>query len=144
MRLGHDADRPAVGERSFGLTVGGILAALAGIRLGLAAIDAWPPRVDALSAVLLAVASALLVLALVRPSWLAVPNRLWFQLGLLLSRIVNPVVMLLFYAVCIVPIGIPMRLFGYDPLLLKRDPKAQTYWVEYEQPSLDEPMRHQF
>lgn len=136
--------RPVVSERNFGFTVGGILAVIASIRLGLLALDGWPPPVDLLSRCLLIVAATLLVLALIRPSWLVVPNRLWFKFGLLLSKVVNPVVMLLLYGICIVPIGVVMRFFGYDPLVLKRDPKASTYWLEHEQSPLEEPMRHQF
>lgn len=140
----QEGGRPAIDEREFGITIGGVLGTVAIVRLGFAARDGWPPPVDLASWCLFAVSATLLGLALIRPSWLVVPNRLWFKFGLLLARVVNPVVMLLLYATCIVPIGMAMRLFGYDPLKLKPDPKAATYWLEHEQSPLEEPMRHQF
>ena len=135
---------PAVGEREFGVTMGGVLGSVAIVRLGFTAGYSWPLSLDLASWCLLAASATLLGLALVRPAWLVVPNRLWFKFGLLLAKVVNPVVMLLLYATCIVPIGVVMRLFGYDPLKLKRDPKAATYWLDHEPSPLEEPMRHQF
>jgi hypothetical protein len=61
-------------------------------------------------------------------------NLLWFRFGMLLSRIVNPLVMLLIYGVAIVPFGIAARIFGKDLLKLKADPNAKSYWIEREPP----------
>ena len=138
-----DAPTPP-SERNFGFTVGGVLLVLGAVRLGLRVWNAWPPTWDALSLSLLGVGLGLVVLGLVAPTCLRIPNRLWFKFGLLLARIVNPVVLFVFYAVCIVPIGVAMRLFGYDPLRLKPDPKAASHWQPHEPSPLDEPMRQQF
>ena len=138
-----DAPTPP-SERNFGFTVGGVLLVLGTVRLGLRAWNAWPPTWDALSLALLGVGLGLVVLGLVAPAYLRIPNRLWFKFGLLLGRIVNPVVLFVFYAVCIVPIGVAMRLFGYDPLRLKPDPNAPSHWQPHEPSPLDEPMRQQF
>ena len=140
---GVDAPTPP-SERSFGFTVGGVLAVLGSVRLGLRAWDVWPPTWDTLSLSLLGVGLGLVILGLVAPACLRIPNRLWFKFGLLLGRIVNPVVLFVFYAVCIVPIGVAMRLFGYDPLRLKPDPNASSHWQPHEPSPLDEPMRQQF
>ena len=59
----------------------------------------------------------------------ALPNLLQHRFGLLLARIVNPTVLFLLCAVCIVPVGLAMRAFGYDPLRLKRDESVDTYWA---------------
>ena len=139
----HDAPTPP-SERSFGVLVGGVLAAIGAARLVVRALDSWPPRIDALSAVFVVVGGALIVLAVARPAWLRIPNRLWFKFGLLLSRIVNPVILFLIYAVCVVPIGVVMRFFGHDPLRLKRDSETPSHWREHEGSPLEEPMRHQF
>ncbi len=143
MSTPHDAPSPP-SERSFGVVVGAVLIVIAGVRLGIRAFDGWPPSVDVVSAILIGVGGALNLLAAVHPAWLRVPNRLWFKFGLLLSRIVNPVILFLIYAVCVVPIGVVMRFFGHDPLRLKRDPEAQSHWREPEPSPLDEPMRQQF
>lgn len=61
-------------------------------------------------------------------------NLLWFRFGMLLSRVVNPLVMLILYAVAIVPFGITARLFGKDLLRLKLDPNAKSYWIQRQPP----------
>jgi len=87
------------------------------------------PRVWALAA-----SAAVAAVTLFRPSLLTVPNRLWMQFGLLLGKIVSPIVIgLLFYGV-ITPFGVVMRLAGKDPLRLKRDPGAATYWIKRDPP----------
>jgi hypothetical protein len=61
-------------------------------------------------------------------------NVLWFKFGMLLSKIVNPIVMLLIYVLAFVPTGIFVRILGKDLLKLKRDPDAKSYWVNREPP----------
>ena len=81
-----------------------------------------------------AVAGAFALVAVAMPSLLAVPNRWWMKLGLLLSKIVSPIALgILFYGV-FGPMGIVMRLFGKDPLRLKRDANASSYWIVREPP----------
>jgi hypothetical protein len=61
-------------------------------------------------------------------------NILWFRFGMLLSRIVNPIVMLLIYALTIVPFGVAARVFGKDLLKLKLEPNSKSYWIERQPP----------
>ncbi len=61
-------------------------------------------------------------------------NVLWFRFGMLLSRIVNPIVMFLIYAVAIVPFGVAARLFGKDLLRLKLEPNSKSYWIDRQPP----------
>ena len=77
----------------------------------------------------LGVCAGILAIALGHPSLLALPNRLWTRLGMLLGHIVSPVALgLLFYAV-LMPVGLLMRWAGKDPLRLRADPDAASYWV---------------
>src|SRR5262245_46605349 len=64
----------------------------------------------------LAVAVAFLLPAWLRPRLLAPLNKLWMRFGLLLNRIVSPVMLLLIYVVAVLPTGLALRLFGKDPL----------------------------
>lgn len=77
----------------------------------------------------LAIAVAFAGVACVRPGLLAPINRLWFKLGLLLNRVVNPLVMALLFYLIITPFAYFMRLTGKDPLRLKYDPTVRSYWI---------------
>jgi|CZKI01.1.fsa_nt_gi hypothetical protein len=48
-----------------------------------------------------------------------------FPLGFVVSR----VILALVYYLAVTPIGLTMRLFHYDPLSRRFDPKAQSYWI---------------
>jgi hypothetical protein len=74
-------------------------------------------------------AAILLALSLTTPNTLQPLNIVWFQIGMLMHRVVNPVVMFLMFAVAMVPAGLLMRL-GHDPLRSKRELDASTYWIE--------------
>ncbi len=77
----------------------------------------------------IAIAALFLAAALVRPHILRPLNRLWFWFGLLLGRIVSPIVMAVVFSVAITPTALIMRAFGQDLLRLKFDPAAKSYWI---------------
>ena len=79
----------------------------------------------------LASAAALALVSLMAPALLKPLNILWFRFGLLLHRIVNPIVMFAMFALVFVPAGALMRLW-HDPLRLRRKPEAPTYWIDRE------------
>ena len=81
-----------------------------------------------------AVGAGFAAIALAVPALLAVPNRLWMKLGLLLGKIVSPIALgILFYG-AITPLGVVMRWAGKDPLRLKLDAQAKSYWIDREPP----------
>ena len=83
----------------------------------------------------LAVSGVLALVAWRKPGWLEQPNRLWSLLGDLLAKIVSPIMLgVLFFGV-ITPMGVLMRAFGKDPLRLKKNPGADTYWLPRSAPS---------
>jgi len=72
-------------------------------------------------------------------------NNLWHRFGLLLFYIVNPIVMGIVFFLTVFPIGVLMRLFGKDPLNLKLDREAETYWQEkVSSESVSQNMKNQF
>lgn len=93
----------------------------------------------------LPLAALFLLVALTKPTLLAPLNRLWLKLGLLLYKVVNPIVLgLLFYAT-ITPIGLLMRAFGKDFLRLRLDHGASSYWISRQPPGPPpESMKNQF
>lgn len=131
----RDEEMQTGSDRGFGLTVGGILMAIACIR----GVEVWSfsePSwyLDTIGTVLLSIGSLLFILALIAPSALSGLNRAWMKLGLLLSKIVTPIVMGLIFFTTVTPIGLLMRLFGKDLLNVKADPNAKSYWVERSPP----------
>jgi hypothetical protein len=85
------------------------------------------------------------VVALGFPGLLAPLNRLWLKFGLLLHRIVSPVVLGIMFFAVITPIGLLMRALGKDPLRLKRDASAGSYWIPREPPGpAPESLKDQF
>ncbi len=84
-------------------------------------------------------------LAWLRPASLAPLNRLWLRLGLLLSKVVSPVILGLLFFVTITPIGLLMRATGKDPLRLRKRESESSYWIERDPPGPDpETMKNQF
>ena len=90
-------------------------------------------------------AAIMLILALFASSWLAPFNKLWMKFGLLLHKIVNPIIMGAMFFVVLAPVGLTMRLFGWDALSRRLKPDADTYWVEREDPGpAPDTMKNQF
>jgi len=77
----------------------------------------------------LAIAVILAAVSQLAPALLKPLNRLWFRFGLLLHRVVNPIVMFAVFALVFVPAGAIMRLW-HDPLRVRRAPEASSYWIE--------------
>ena len=82
----------------------------------------------------LAASALFLAVTLIRASALAPLNRLWTRLGALLNRVVSPVISALVFYLVVTPLGMMMRWGGKDPLHLKPDPQAESYWVRREPP----------
>lgn len=97
------------------------------------------------TALVFAVLAALFAVATIAaPTLLAPLNRLWFQLGLLLGKIVSPLVLGTIFFLVITPVSLISRLFGRDELLLRKR-KASTYWIEREPPGpAPDSFRNQF
>ena len=54
-------------------------------------------------------------------------NRLWMKFGLLLGKIVSPVVMTVIFFGVVTPTGLVMRIFGKDILKLNKN-NNNSYW----------------
>jgi ABC-type sulfate transport system permease subunit len=67
------------------------------------------------------------------PDLLAPLNRLWYRLGLLLGRIVSPVVLGLIFFVLLTPVAWLGRLAGRDELRLRKR-SVQSYWIDRTPP----------
>ena len=81
-----------------------------------------------------------LILGLVNSSFLTPLNLLWFKFGMLLGRVVSPIIMALVFFVVVTPTGLIMKLFQKDLLKLKKKDK-KSYWIERKTKS---EMKNQF
>jgi hypothetical protein len=103
----------------FGLIVGG----------GFGAIGLWPwvvrgqgPRWWAL-----ALAAALILAALVRPTSLRLAHRAWMTLGNALGWVNTRIILGIVFYGLITPIGVTIRRFGHDPMGRRFDADVDSY-----------------
>lgn len=93
----------------------------------------------------LALAVAFAAAALLAPRLLRPLNIVWFKFGMVLHHIVTPVVMGLLFFATVTPVGLLMRSTGKDPMRLKRDPAARSYWIDRAPPGpAPDSMKNQF
>jgi hypothetical protein len=132
----HDPARERRARRSFGLlfTVVFLLVGLWPL------LRMAPPRWWAVALSVLC-----LVLALAWPAGLAPFNAAWMRLGAILHRIVSPLVLGMLFYLTVVPTGLVMRALGKDPLRLRFDRAAPSYWIERQPPGpAPDSLRNQF
>jgi len=121
----HASPIQSSSDRSFGLVFAAVFLIIALYPL----LHAQGARVWAI-----AVSGVFLLLALLLPHVLAPANRLWTKFGLLLHHIVSPIALGILFFLVVTPTGLLMRLFGKDPLRLRFDPAADSYWIKRDPP----------
>ena len=99
----------SAGLRRFGWTTGAIVAVLFGVVLPYLfnwTYHVWP----------WIIAAVLITWALVAPGSLKHVYLNWMRLGLLLNKIVSPIVLGIVFFVVVTPLGLIMRMTGRDPM----------------------------
>ena len=71
-----------------------------------------------------------LIITIVRPNLFTFLNKLWIKLGILLGKILSPIVMGLIFFVVVTPIGMLLRILQKDIMSLKRG--GSSYWIKRE------------
>jgi hypothetical protein len=93
----------------------------------------------------LGVAIAFTILAVAAPRFLWPLNWLWHRFGLLLHKIMSPLIMGAIFFIAVTPVAVIMRLLGKDMLSLRRRPDLASYWIVREQPGSEpDAMKQQF
>ena len=82
-----------------------------------------------------------LILGLFNSKFLNPLNKIWFKFGLLLGKIISPVVMGFIFYFVVTPIALLMRLLQKDLLNLRFN-KNNTYWIKKSGPKSK--MKNQF
>lgn len=108
-------------ERSFGISVGCVLIAIA-------AFLAWRGRVGR-AEVIGGIGAFLLVAGLVYAPILKWPSALWWRMAGFLGYVNSRILLTVLFAIVLVPVGVIWRLIGKDPLTLRR--RSWTGWTAY-------------
>ena len=87
------------------------------------------------------VAILFLVLGLMNAIILTPLNKTWFKFGLILGKIVSPIVMGVVFFTVVTPIAFFMKILGKDLLNLKYN-NNKSYWIDKSGPKSK--MRNQF
>ena len=82
-----------------------------------------------------------LILGLTNSKVLTPLNKLWFKFGLLLGKVVSPLIMSIIFFLVVTPTALIMRIIGKDLLNLKFNNK-KSYWIEKTGPKSK--MKNQF
>jgi len=116
-------------EREFGLVVGGIFVLLGGW---------WFYRGKFITAasLMLPLGTLLILLGLLWPRGLVLPNRAWMLLAEGLSFIATRIILGVVFFLVITPIGVVKRLTGWDPLN-RRSGRSVSYWRPYSERQRD-------
>lgn len=105
-------------DRAFGYGVGTVLVLLASwLLLRQRQAPAWWCG---------AIGALLLVLSWIAPAWLRIPSSLWWRLAHILGWINTRVLLSALFVLMLTPLGLVMRLAGWDPL--RRHARAGTNW----------------
>ena len=82
-----------------------------------------------------------LILGLINSKVLTPFNKLWFKFGLLLGKVISPLIMGIIFFLVVTPTALIMRIIGKDLLNLKFNNK-KSYWIEKTGPKSK--MKNQF
>ena len=113
-------------ERTFGFVFTGIFLIVAGY---LWYHDGKPVAIQ----VFLVLSVAFLAFSIFMPIVLRPLNKAWYKLGLLMGRVVSPIVLGILFFILISPIAIVMRIAGRDPLKLRKQ-NVESHWIDRAPP----------
>jgi hypothetical protein len=71
-----------------------------------------------------------LIITVIKPNLFTFLNKLWIKFGILLGKIISPIVMGLVFFFVVTPIGIFVKILKKDVMGLKRE--ASSYWITRE------------
>ena len=116
-------------EREFGLIVGGIFSLMSAWWL-------YRGKFPVVSQITLPIGATLVLLGLVFPRALVLPNRAWMAFAEVLSWVTTRIILAFVFFVIVTPIGVVKRWFGWDPLQ-RRAPASDSYWKPYSERQRD-------
>ena len=88
------------------------------------------------------IAALFLILGIFNSKLLSPLNKIWYKFGILLSKLISPLIIGLIFFFVVTPTGLLMRIIGKDLLNLKFNKKDKSYWIEKVGPKSK--MKNQF
>ncbi len=73
---------------------------------------------------------AILVVGLIRPGLLRPIYKGWMGMSFLIGFFMTHLILALMYYLIFTPVGLVMKALGRDPLRLKHDQNAKSYWIK--------------
>ena len=116
-------------EREFGLIVGGIFLLLSLWWL-------YRGKFPNVSHFTLYLGATLVLLGLIFPPALVLPNKAWMALAEVLSFVTTRIILAFVFFAIVTPIGVVKRWFGWDPLH-RRAGASDSYWKDYSERQRD-------
>ena len=68
-----------------------------------------------------------LIVTIIKPNLFTSLNKLWIKFGLLLGKIISPIIMGLVFFLVVTPVGIFVKIFKKDVMALKGE--KSSYWI---------------
>jgi polyferredoxin len=116
-------------EREFGLIVGGVL-------LLLSLWWFYRGKFQNVSSVTLPLGALLVLLGILFPRSLVLPNKAWMAFAEALSFVTTRIILAVVFFGIVTPIGVVKRWFGWDPLN-RRAARGESYWRPYSERQKD-------
>lgn len=91
-----------------------------------------------------AIAAVLLAISFFAPSVLAPANRAWLWFGLLLNKIVSPLVLGVMFFIVLTPISLFRRMFSKTSIAMRGDDSVDSYWTMRSDDDAETSMKNQF
>jgi hypothetical protein len=82
---------------------------------------------DLLASTFFIIALLFIIISIVNADLLLPLNKIWMKVGIILGRIISPIIMAAIFFMLITPYSIVMRIMGRDELKLKK--MSKTYWI---------------
>ena len=95
------------------------------------------------SYVLFIISSIFLLITIFKANFLLPLNKLWMRFGLVLGKIISPIVIAFIFFGLITPYGVILRFIGRDELRLKKT-KKESHWTHRSENSSKTDFKQQF
>lgn len=82
-------------------------------------------QIPALTAI---IAILTVIIAAIRPRWFRGFYRGGMTISFHIGQTIGKILLILFFFLFVTPLGLLLRLFGKDLLLIKKNPEGKTYW----------------